>query len=323
MDKVKVGVVGTGALGRHHTRLYKELDTTDVIGIFDVNPENAEKVASEFGVKAFSDLNKLADACDALSIAVPATKHFEIAKPLLEKKKHLLIEKPLAATVEEAEEIVAIAERNNVLVGVGHNERFNPAITYMEKNPGTIRFIEANRVAPYPPARPGLHRRGTEVSVILDLMVHDLDIILSLVDSEIECIDAIGAPVLSESEDIANVRLKFKNGCIANITTSRISEKPSRLFRIFRNDAYFVLDLGTQNGVICKKGEDGLEKEPIEVEDTNALQEELRDFIDCVAKNDGSKPKVCGTQGYNALKLAAQITEKLQAYNEQYGIKAE
>lgn len=316
--KVKVGVVGTGALGRHHTRLYKELDHAEVIGIFDVNPENAEKVAQEFDVKPFSSLDDLAAQCDAISIAVPATKHHEIAIDLLNKQKHLLIEKPLAASVEEAEEIVALAEKNNLILAVGHTERFNPALKYIEDNPGSIRFIEANRVAPYPPARPGLHRRGTEVSVILDLMIHDLDIVLSMVDSEIESVEAIGAPVLSDSEDIAKARVKFANGCIADITTSRISEKPSRLFRIFKNDEYIVLDLGTQSGVACRKGADGLEKQSIDVEDANALQEELRDFIDCIQDGGGEKPKVCGRQGYKALKLAADVTEKLQAYNAKY-----
>jgi len=323
--KVKVGVVGVGALGRHHARLYNLSENADVVGIYDVNSETAEKVGQELGLKVFTNMEELANQCEALSVAVPATKHHETSMPLLKLNKHLLIEKPIAVTVEEAEEIVKEARSRNLVLAVGHVERFNPAMDFLEKHTENTRFIEAHRLAQYPPARPGQHRRGTEVSVVLDLMIHDLDLILTMVDAEIERIDAIGIPVLSKTEDIVSVRIKFVNGSAANITASRVSMEPMRRFRIFQEDCYISMDYGTHSGVILKKNRVGLAKKEINLDEKNALAAELEDFLLAVKKTrDTGKivdPKVTGEQGLRALRLAIDITKQIQEYNERYGFK--
>lgn len=322
--KLKVGIIGVGVLGKHHTRLYKQSKTAELVGIYDVNPKTAKEVSADFDVKVFSTIKELADACEALSIAVPATIHHEVAIPLLKQKKHLLIEKPIATTVRDAEEIVTLAEKNNVVLSVGHVERFNPVMSFLEKRAGKTRFIEAHRLASYPPPRHGMHRRGTEVGVVLDLMVHDLDIMLHLVDSEVERIDAVGIPVLSKEEDIANARIKFKNGCVANITASRVSVEPMRKFRVFQTDAYISLDYAERSGMIFTKGLLGINKKPIPVDDHNALEKELEDFISCANKaiETGTvpSPKVSGKHGLETLKLAVEIIEKLHAYNKKYEV---
>jgi predicted dehydrogenase len=321
-NKLKVGVVGVGALGRHHTRLYTNSKNADLVGIYDANPETAQKISEEFDVPVFSTIESLAEACEGISIAVPATLHHEVTIPLLKMKKHLLIEKPIATTVKDAEEMVKTAEENNVVLGVGHVERFNPAMGSLEKRAGTTRFIEAHRLAMYPPPRPGLHRRGIEVGVVLDLMIHDLDIVLHLVDSEVEQIDSVGVPVLSPDEDIASARIKFKNGCVANVTASRVSPDPMRRFRVFQEDAYISMDYAKGTAVMFKKGPEGIERESIPVDSHNALEKELEDFISCAleAVNTGviTDTKVSGQHGLDALKLAIQISEELQAHNKKY-----
>jgi predicted dehydrogenase len=323
--KVKVGVVGVGALGRHHARLYNLSENAEVVGVYDVSSETAEKVGQEFGLKVFTDMKELAEQCDALSVAVPATKHHETSMPLLKMNKHLLIEKPIAVTVEEAEEIVKEARLRDLVLAVGHVERFNPAMDFLEKHAANTRFVEAHRLAQYPPARPGQHRRGTEVSVVLDLMIHDLDLILTMVDSEIERIDAIGIPVLSKTEDIVSVRIKFVNGSAANITASRVSMEPMRRFRIFQEDCYISMDYGTHSGVILKKNRVGLAKKDINLDEKNALAAELEDFLMAVknTKLTGKvvDPKVTGEQGLRALRLAIDITKQIGEYNEHYGFK--
>lgn len=322
---LKVGVIGVGALGRHHARLYNLSKNCDVVGVYDVNTDCAQSVADEFDLIPFDDMNKLVDNCDALSIAVPATKHYEVAIDLINKGKHLLIEKPLAVTVEEAEKIVEAAEKNNVVVGVGHVERFNPAMNYLEQHNGNTRFIEAERLAPYPPERPGQHRRGVEVGVVLDLMIHDLDLILNMVNSEVERFDAVGIPVLSKTEDIASVRIKFKNGAVANIKTSRVSDTPTRCLRVFQTDAYISLDYADCKGSVVKKGSLALAKKEVVLDKYNALAEELEDFISAVNKTieTGSivPTKVPGIQGLKALKLALAIQNEIVAYNKKYGVE--
>ena len=325
--KLKVGVVGVGALGRHHARLYNLSENAEVVGIFDVNTENAKKVAEEFGLKVYSDVKELAADCEALSVAVPATYHKDTTIPLLNMGKHILVEKPLAATAEEGREMVEAAKKNNVAFGVGHTERFNPAMDYMVKHKGKTGFIEVHRLAPYPPARPGLHRRGTEVSVVHDLMIHDLDLILDIVDSEIERFDAVGTAVLSDSEDIVNVRIKFKNGACANVTASRISEEPQRRFRVFQDDAYISMDYGNNCGVVVKKNKIGLARKKVNLDPKNALAEELEDFVAAVKATKASgkvvDPKVSGEDGLRALQLAEDIVNEIRNYNEKYakGIK--
>jgi len=324
-EKIKVGVIGVGALGRHHARLYKQSPNADVIGIYDVSSETAKKVADEFALTAFNDMNELADKCDALSIAVPATKHYESAIPILKMKKHLLIEKPIAAKVEEAEHMVSLAKENNLVLGVGHVERFNPAMNYLEKMAANTRFVEAHRLASYPPQRPGLPPRGTEVGVVLDLMIHDLDLVLNMIKCDVEKFDAVGIPVLSGTEDIASVRIKFVNGSVANLTASRVSLEPMRKFRVFQTDSYITMDYANHTGAIIQKKSLGLVKKDLSLDQKNALQEELEDFLSAVRQTmaDGKihEPKVPGWQGLKALDLAVKISSEIIRYNDSYNIK--
>ncbi len=319
---LKIGIIGTGALGRHHTRLYKNIKDVEVIGVYDVNTETAENIAKEFSVTNYPDMNELVNKCDALSVAVPATKHYDVAVPLLKQKKHLLIEKPLAANIEEAEEMVRLANENNVVLGVGHVERFNPAMAFLESKKQNTRFIEAHRLALYPPPRPGQHRRGVEVGVVLDLMIHDIDLVLNMVDSDVEKIDAVGIPVLSTTEDIANVRIQFENGAVANLTASRISQDPTRRFRVFQNDAYISMDYGKHNGVISKKEGSSIAQEKIDLDEYNALELELADFatsvINTITTGKIVQTKVSGEQGLRALKVAVAIKAKIEEYNNKY-----
>ena len=324
-EKLKVGVFGVGALGRHHARLYAQSPNAEVVGIFDVNKETAAKVGAEFNLKVFDDWKELAEQCEALSVAVPANYHASSTIPLLEMGKHVLVEKPIAAKIEEAEAMVAAAEKNNVILGVGHVERFNPAMDFLEKYAANTRFIEAHRLALYPPARPGLPRRGTEVSVILDLMIHDIDLVLSMVDSEVEHFDVSGIPVLSDTEDIVNARIKFQNGSVASLTASRVSQEPMRRFRVFQEDSYISMDYGNHSGVVLKKNRIGLARKDVNLDEKNALAAELEDFILAVnrTKETGKlcQTKVSAAAGLKALKLAVAIEAEARRYNQQYGFK--
>ena len=321
-EKLKVGVIGVGVLGRFHTKLYKENPDVELVGVFDVASAQAAKIAAEFGVKAFSSEAELAAQCDALTVAVPATNHYETAMPLIEMNKHLLMEKPLAATVPQAKELVAAAEKHKIVFGVGHVERFNAAMDFLEKNRSNTLFIEAHRLAKYPPPRPGMHRRGTEVSVVLDLMIHDLDLVLTMVGSEVERFDAVGMPVLSKTEDIANVRLKFKNGAVANVTASRVSSEPKRKFRVFQTDSYISMDYANSTGKIIRKSFLGVAVKNVNLCEKNALAAEIADFVEAVRKSKEGpvlhQPKVTGAQGLRALELAEAITSEIDSYNRKY-----
>ena len=323
--KLKVGVIGVGALGRHHARLYNLSENAEVVGIFDTTAATARAVGEEFGLKVYDTWQKLAADCDALSVAVPATFHHSMTVPLLEMKKHVLVEKPIAATVEEAEAMVKAARENNVVLAVGHVERFNPAMDFLEKYKANTRFIEAHRLANYPPPRPGSYRRGTEVSVVLDLMIHDIDLVLTMVDSEVEHFDAVGIPVMGTTEDIVSVRIKFKNGSVANMTASRVSQEPLRRFRVFQEDCYLSMDYGKHSGVVLKRNRIGLARKDIALNEKNALAAELEDFIAAVkaTKEAGSvvPAKVSGAAGLRALKLATAIEQEVRSYNERYGFK--
>ena len=323
-EKLKVGVIGVGVLGRFHTKLYKENPDVELVGVFDVSSAQAAKIGAEFGVKTFGSEAELAAQCDALTVAVPATNHYETAMPLIEMGKHLLMEKPLAATGVQAKEMVAAAEKKGIVFGVGHVERFNAAMDFLEKNRSNTLFIEAHRLAKYPPPRPGMHRRGTEVSVVLDLMIHDLDLVLTMVGSEVERFDAVGMPVLSKTEDIANVRLKFKNGAVANVTASRVSSEPMRKFRVFQTDSYISMDYAKSTGKIIRKSFLGVAFKKVNLCEKNALAAEIADFVDAVRKSKEGpvlcQPKVTGAQGLRALELAEAITSEIDAYNRRYDL---
>ncbi len=323
--KLKVGVIGVGALGRHHARLYSQSPNAEVVGIFDVVPENARKVGEEFNLRVWDDWRALAEACDALSVAVPANYHHSATMPLLEMGKHVLVEKPIAACAAEAEDMVKCADKHNVVFGVGHVERFNPAMDFLERHAAHTRFIEAHRLAQYPPPRPGLPRRGTEVSVILDLMIHDIDLVLTMVKSEVEHFDVVGIPVLSKTEDIVNARIKFKNGSCASLTASRISQEPMRRFRIFQDDCYISMDYGKHFGMVLKRNRLGLARKDVNLDEKNALAAELEDFILAVNRTRKTgvvcPTKVPGKDGLAALKLAVALEEEARRYNQHYGFQ--
>ena len=324
-SKIKVGVVGTGALGRHHARLYAQNPRAEMIGIFDVQIENARKVGAEFGLPVFEKLEDLAAKCDALSVAVPATYHADTVIPLLNMGKHILSEKPIDSSLEGARAMCEAAEKNQVILGVGHVERFNPAMDYLMENRGEIRCIEAHRLAAYPPSRPGLPPRGTEVSVILDLMVHDLDLVFALVDSEVEKIDVVGAPVLSPGEDIANARIRFANGVVALVTASRLAVTPSREVRVFCKDAFYTMDFGSHSGCVQRPGAEGIEVEQVELPEKNALAAELDDFLCAIERTRATgklhQCRVSGRQGLKALEAALEIEKLSRSYNQEHGFE--
>ncbi len=308
---IRVGVVGVGALGEHHARLYASLPAVKLEAVYDSNPVRAEEIAAKYGTRAAPSLEAFAESVEAASVVVPTHLHREVAGALLERGRHLLIEKPIASTTREAEELVALADARHLILQVGHVERFNPVLSFLETAAGTPRFIEAHRLAPYPPLRAGAAPRGTEVSVILDLMIHDLEVILHLVRSEVTDIRAVGVPVLSPTEDIANVRLAFANGAIANVTASRISPERMRKIRVFTEDAYLSLDYMNQDGEVHRKGPAGIVRAAVPIEKGEPLRNELASFADCVARH--SEPRVGGRQAAEALRLAIAIHQRLKS----------
>jgi predicted dehydrogenase len=301
--RIKVGVVGVGSLGQHHARIYSQLASCELVGIYDSNPATAEAISKKVGSKPYTSMQDLARDVEAVSVVVPTIAHRDVAKIFLDLGKDVFIEKPIAETTAQAEEIVKLAQDKGCLVQVGHIERFNPVLSYLEKNLENPKFIEAHRLSPYP-------GRGTDVSVILDLMIHDLDVILHLVKSPIQSFDAVGVPVLSPSEDIANVRLKFENGCVANITTSRISPEKLRKIRVFSGDSYISLDYQNQEGEVYWKQDGAIKRDKIPVTKDEPLKLELSAFIESVLHR--SEPKVSGEQGKRALDIAVAIIGQIR-----------
>ena len=324
MSKIKVGVIGTGHLGKLHTKMFKSIDYCDLVGIYDSNPNQAEDVSKEYSVPAINSLDELLKQIDAASISATTTSHYELAKKCFENGIHVFIEKPITASIKEAEELLEISEKKKLNLQVGHIERFNPALVAMEKYIDEPRFIQTDRLAQFNP-------RGTDVAVVLDLMIHDIDIILSLVKSDVIDVQANGVAVVSDHLDIANARLQFANGAVANVTASRISQKKMRKMRIFQRDSYIALDFVTGvaeayrllppdteiNPNLISFGEIGVgEKrkklvyEQPEQKELNALQHELQLFINSII--NGTKPVVSGIDGLRALKVAEIIIQKIQ-----------
>ena len=324
MSKIKVGVIGTGHLGKLHTKMFKSIDNCELVGIYDSNPDQAESVGKEFSVPAINSLDELLKQIDAASISATTTSHYELAKKCFENGIHVFIEKPITASIKEAEELLEISEKKKLNLQVGHIERFNPALVAMEKYIDEPRFIQTDRLAQFNP-------RGTDVAVVLDLMIHDIDIILSLVKSDVIDVQANGVAVVSDHLDIANARLQFENGAVANVTASRISQKKMRKMRIFQRDSYIALDFVTGvaeayrllppdteiNPNLISFGEIGVgEKrkklvyEQPEQKELNALQHELQLFVNSII--NGTKPVVSGIDGLRALKVAEIIIQKIQ-----------
>ena len=308
--RVKVGVIGVGALGQHHARIYSELPEAQLMGVYDVDASRAAGIAKKHGVAVFPTLESVVAQCEAVSVVVPTDRHREVAGLLLQHGLHLLVEKPIAATTTEAEQLVQLANERNLVLQVGHVERFNPVLGFLDSLQKPPRFIEAHRLASYPPQREGLPPRGTEVSVVLDLMIHDLEVILHLVRSPVKAIHAVGIPVLSPTEDIANVRLVFENGCVANITASRISPEKLRKIRTFFPDCYVSLDYQEQSGEIYRKDGPAITREKIAIERGEPLANELRAFVLCVAQR--GQPVVSGAHAAEALKLAVAIVRRIR-----------
>ncbi len=308
---IRAGVFGVGSLGEHHARIYGQLPGVELKGIYDIDKRRAQKIARKYRTRAYDSMEALAADIEAASVVVPTDLHREIAGALLEQGIHLLVEKPLAVTTSEAEELVDISRKQGVILQVGHIERFNPVLAFLENSEHDVRFIEAHRLAPYPPQRAGAPPRGTEVSVILDLMIHDIEIILHLMRSKVRELHAVGIPVLSPTEDIANVRLTFQNGGVANVTASRISPEKMRKIRIFRTDAYISLDYMTQEGEVYRQAGDSIVRDRVPVEKGEPLARELDAFTKCVATQGA--PKVSGRQAADALSLAIDIIHHIQA----------
>jgi predicted dehydrogenase len=340
MAKIKVAVLGTGSLGQHHTRIYSELHAAGQValtGIYDAHAETARKIAEKHRLRVFTSIAEAAAASDALNIVTPTTSHFEIARELLAAGKHVLVEKPMTSTTDQAAALVQLARQNNCLLQVGHVERFNPVFTYLQTVATEPKFIECHRLSPYP-------ARSTDVGVVLDLMIHDLDVILAFVKSPVVSVEGAGIPVLSRSEDIANARLRFANGCIANLTVSRISPERMRKIRVFSgptNPCYISLDYRLQEGFIYRIAQDSepetpllkkvlaaklgigkdsaivsefagkkIVREPVPITKDEPLKLELQHFIECVREKQ--TPKVSGESAKQALDLAFEITRQIQ-----------
>lgn len=333
---VSVAVLGTGSLGKEHARIYAELEAAREVvlaGVYDTNPAAMRFIAEKYHTRAFASAEEAATYADAVSIVTPTVTHFQLAKALLQQGRHVLIEKPMTDNVAEAAELVQLARDRGCILQVGHVERFNPVFNYLQEVASEPRFIEAHRLSPFP-------ARSTDVGVVLDLMIHDLDVILAFVKSRVAGVDAVGIPVLSRSEDIANARLRFANGCVANITASRISPERVRKIRVFSSGpvtSYISLDYRAQEGFIYRLARDGEEesslwqkllrakdsaivsefagrkivREPVPLEKAEPLRLELRHFVQCVRARQ--TPLVSGESAKQALDLALEITRQISA----------
>jgi predicted dehydrogenase len=335
-DTVRVSVIGTGSLGKEHVRIYSELAAAGKVGfagVYDTVAETAQRLAQKYRVRAFGSVAEAVAASDAVSVVTPTTTHFELAKALLSQGRHVLLEKPMTHNAAQATELVQLAQQQHCVLQVGHVERFNPVFTYLEGVATDPRFIETHRLSPYP-------ARSTDIGVVLDLMIHDLDVVLAFVKSPVTSVDAVGIPVLSKSEDIANARLKFANGCVANMTASRVSPERMRKIRVFSGGAmtsYISLDYRAQEGFIYRIAKDNEEessllkkllhakdstivsefggkrivREPVPIAKEEPLKLELQHFVQCVRAH--RTPVVSGESAKRALDLAFEITRQIQA----------
>ena len=319
--KIRCGVAGVDSLGQHHARIYASLPGAELTGIFESDNARAAEICARYKCQRFATLAELGAACQAVSVVVPTDRHAEVALPLLAQGCHLLIEKPLCASLEEAEQVLAAAQKAGRLVQVGHVEHFNPVMTFLEKAISHPKYITSERLAPY-------QVRGTEVGVVLDLMIHDIGIVLALVKSPIRRIDSVGLSVLSKTEDIANARIEFENGAVANLSASRMSLKKCREIRVFQDNAYLSLDFMNQTGHLVKKSDliayglklkVGLAKAgdassvpvtEIPIEKGEPLAIELAHFVDSVTR--AQEPKVGAALGKSALEVAITVTEQIR-----------
>jgi predicted dehydrogenase len=307
MNPLRVAVIGVGALGKHHARILSSLPGVSLAAVVDINRARAEEIAAAHGTRALFDARLLDGQVDAVTIAVPTESHERIARPFLEAGVPVLVEKPIARTVGEADAMVAAAARSGAALAVGHTERFNPAIAAARQVLADPRFIEVHRLGAFP-------ERSLDIDVVFDLMIHDLDIVLSLVPAEVETIEAVGVPVLTGRVDIANARLRFANGCIANITASRISRDRVRKIRFFQPSAYVSIDYAAQKLEVWRLVQGtgptpAIEGGEVPVENEEPLKRELADFVEAIATKRA--PMVTGVDGRRALALATEIAGKI------------
>ncbi|MBX2827624.1 MAG: Gfo/Idh/MocA family oxidoreductase [Flavobacteriaceae bacterium] len=319
---LKAGVLGAGHLGKIHLKLLNQSSKYELVGFFDADTEASQKISEEFGYKSFPSMEALIDACDVIDVVTPTIYHCEVAEKVIKAGKHLFIEKPITQTVEEAEKLLALAKEYGVKGQVGHVERFNPAFMAVRDKFENPMFIEAHRLAEFNP-------RGTDVPVVLDLMIHDIDAILSVVKSEVKSVSASGVSVISETPDIANARIEFENGCVANLTASRISMKKMRKARFFQRDAYISVDFLEKKCEVVKMKDapenpddfamiltnaEGVKKQIYfdnpEIDSNNAILDELETFADAI--NNNTTPIVTMEQGTNALRVAMQVIENFK-----------
>ncbi len=335
-DVVKVAVLGVGGLGQHHARIYAEMEQAgdvEFVGLYDPHLERAREIAEKNGVRALESLEAALEQADGVSIVTPTVTHHELASKFLRAGRHVLVEKPITDEAGQAAELVQLAQENDRVLQVGHVERFNPVFDYLQSVATEPRFIETHRLSPYP-------ARSMDIGVVLDLMIHDLDIVLAFVDSPVKEVDGVGVPVLSPNEDIANARLKFENGCVANLTVSRVSPERMRKIRVFsggETTSYVSLDYQKQEGYIYRIAADGAEesslwhkllhakdsaivsefggkkvvREPVPIAKDEPLKLELQHFVECVRERQ--TPKVSGEAGRQALEVALEITRQIQA----------
>jgi predicted dehydrogenase len=309
VPRIRTAVIGAGYLGRFHAQKYAALPQVDLLAVVDTDAEARDRVAREVGCEAVADYRSLLGKVDAVSVVTPTPLHHRVSMDFLEAGAHVLVEKPITSTMDEARELVATAARRGRVLQVGHLERFNPAILAIEGLLDRPRFVESNRLAPFKP-------RGTDVSVVLDLMIHDIDLIRNIVNSPVESIDAVGAPVFTDEIDIANARIRFENGCVADATASRISMKSERKLRVFQADAYLSIDLQQKVLTMVRKGSGAPQAgvPPVEINEQSfdpgdALRDEIVSFLECI--ETGRRPVVSGEDGLQALETAIRIGELL------------
>jgi predicted dehydrogenase len=316
MKKLKIAVIGVGYLGRFHAQKYAGMDDVELIGVADVDSERAKQVAAEVGTTAYRNYRDFFGKADAVSIVVPTPEHFQISREFLEHDTDVMIEKPMTKTLEEADELIRISEERGLIIQVGHLERFNPAVVALKDIVKKPMFIESHRLSLY-------KGRGTDVSVVLDLMIHDIDIILNFVKSEIKHIHAAGASVISDHVDIANARLEFESGCIANVTASRISIKNERKIRLFQRDAYISVDFAKREITVIRRNPEnpggiipGMEIQQLCFTQGDALEDELKSFVRSVRRHEPSE--VTGQMGREALRIALEIMDQIRSANRRW-----
>jgi len=302
MRKIKVGVIGVGHLGVRHAQIYQEIQNCSLVGVCDINRTRLNEVSQSLNVTGFTDYKELLDKVDAVSIAAPTISHYGIASDFLKNNIHALVEKPFTKNLKEAQILIKIAQKNKLILQVGHIERFNSGFCATQKLIHNPQFIECHRLSPFP-------NRSLDIGVVLDLMIHDIDIVLGLINNPIKKIEAVGVKVLTEFEDIANARISFKNGCVCNLTASRVSDEWMRKIRIFQENAYISLDYKNEEAFIYRKTPAGITKESLPIEKEQPLKKELAAFIDCIIQNQ--EPLVSGKVAFQAQALALDIQEQI------------